>query len=344
MSAQPETHHLRHQAVVQLILTTAAWGISFPVFKMLLAVQQAAAPEATSFFLAACAILIRGVGAAGFFLLLRPRLLSQLTRKEWRQGTLLGLFGGAGLVLQLDALNHTQASISAFLTQFYCVLLPLWFCLRRREWPALRLLLATLLVVGGITLLSGLVKIGEGGRLFVDGLSMGRGEWETLLAAVFFTVQILLLERPAWRANRVIPVSVLMFFGFAACALPVVLLAAPSWENVTRIYQTPQEFALIGTIILVCTVYAYTAMNRWQPHVSSTEAGLIYCLEPVFTAIYVLFLPAWLAAWTGVPYANETLTDAILYGGGLITLANVLLQIPQRRKRTPVPAASLPSA
>ena len=43
MSAQSETHHLRHQAVVQLILTTAAWGISFPVFKMLLAVQQAVA-------------------------------------------------------------------------------------------------------------------------------------------------------------------------------------------------------------------------------------------------------------------------------------------------------------
>ena len=327
MSAPLESHPLRRRAVVQLMLATAAWGISFPVFKMLFDVQHVRVPGVASFFLAAHAIGTRALGAAAFFLILRPRLLRGLTRKEWRQGLLLGFFGGTGLILQADGMHYTSASASAFITQFYCVLLPLWACLRHRALPALRLICATLLVLGGICVLS--FQSWEDVRNF----KLGRGEWETLLATLFFTVQILLLERPAWRANRMIPVSVLMFFGFAASALPVVLLAKPSWAAITDIYQQPQEMVLMGVIILCCTVYAYTAMNRWQPHVSATEAGLIYCMEPVFTALYVIFLPALLASWTGVPYANEVLTKTTLLGGGLITLANILLQLPQRRAK-----------
>jgi hypothetical protein len=90
----------------------------------------------------------------------------------------------------------------------------------------------------------------------------------------------------------------------------------------------------MAAIILICTVYAYTAMNHWQPFVRATEAGLIYCLEPVTTALYVLFLPALLAAWTGVPYANESLGTATLIGGTLITLANAILQLPQKKSLT----------
>ena len=332
MSAPPESLHLRHRAVVQLILATAAWGLSFPVFKMLFAVQKVNVPGVEDMFLAAHAIGFRALAAAAIFLVIRPRLLCGLTRKEWRQGLLLGFFGGTGLILQADAMNVISASVSAFLTQFYCVLLPLWVCVSRRAWPALRLVVATLLVLGGITLLSGLVKV-EHGALRMDEFHLGRGEWETLLATVFFTVQILLLERPAWRANRMIPVSVLMFLGFAACAVPVVLVGMPSWSAVTDIYAGHRELLLMGIIVLFCTVYAYTAMNRWQPHVTATEGGLIYCMEPVFTSIYALFLPAWFAAWTGVPYANETITAALLIGGGLITAANILLQLPQRKKR-----------
>ena len=327
MSAPPETHHLRNKAVVQLILATAAWGLSFPVFKMLFAVQKVSVPGVEDYFLAAHAIGFRALAAAALFLLLRPRLLGGLTGKEWRQGLLLGGFGGIGLILQADAMNTISASVSAFLTQFYCVLLPLWVCLRRRAGPAWRLLAATILVLAGIGVLSfrGLEELRS--------LRLGSGEIETLLAAVFFTVQILLLERPAWRANRMIPVSVLMFLGFAACALPVVLVSKPSWSAIAGLYQGHQELLLMAVIVLFCTVYAYTSMNRWQPHVSATEGGLIYCMEPVFTSLYALFLPAWLASWTGVPYANETLTTALLIGGGLITSANILLQLPQRAKK-----------
>ena len=41
-----------------------------------------------------------------------------------------------------------------------------------------------------------------------------------------------------------------------------------------------------------------------------------------------LFLPSIFAAWAGVTYGNEHLTDRLLLGGGLVIAANVLLQLP----------------
>jgi hypothetical protein len=69
-------------------------------------------------------------------------------------------------------------------------------------------------------------------------------------------------------------------------------------------------------------------MNHWQRHVGATLAGLIYCIEPVFASAFALFLPGWFSEWAGVRYPNETVTLNLLLGGGLITLANVLVQWP----------------
>jgi hypothetical protein len=67
-------------------------------------------------------------------------------------------------------------------------------------------------------------------------------------------------------------------------------------------------------------------MNYWQRRVTATEAGLIYCAEPVIASALALFLPALFSVWTNISYANETLTARLLIGGGLITVANILLQ------------------
>ena len=94
---------------------------------------------------------------------------------------------------------------------------------------------------------------------------------------------------------------------------------------------TPAKYSM-GTITLGCTLFSYLMMNRWQKFVTATEAGLIYCLEPVCASIFALFMPVWLSSLCGVLYANETLTMNLLVGSLLVTLANVLLHWP---KRTP---------
>ncbi|MDB6136444.1 MAG: protein of unknown function transrane [Verrucomicrobiales bacterium] len=321
------------RAVLWLIAGTAAWGLSFPVQKMLTMLQQTRVPEADSWFLTSWIICLRSLLAAGLLFLWRPKMLLGMTRNEVAQGLLLGLIGGLGLILQADGLAHTQASTSAFLTQAYCVILPLWHCLSRRIFPDWRIAGSTVLVLWGISILSGL----DWGTM-----TMGRGEWETLASSLAFTFQIILLERPKYRENRMIPVTLLMFLGFALWSAPVAVMAAPRLPDLVTVAAAPKVFVLLSILAVFCTVFAYGIMNAWQPHVSATEAGLIYCIEPVCTAVYALFLPALLSAWTGVAYANETVTTTLLAGGLLITGANVLTQ--WRPQAKPAVAGVIPAS
>jgi len=77
-------------------------------------------------------------------------------------------------------------------------------------------------------------------------------------------------------------------------------------------------------------------MNIWQPQVSAIEAGLIYTTEPVFTAAYVLFLPALLGAFIAGSYPNESLTAPLLVGGALTVAANILMQWKRRPHSPPI--------
>ena len=327
MTAYPSTEPALHRkAVLWLMAGTAAWGLSFPVQKMLTMLQQELVPAAGTWFLTSWIICLRSLMAAAVLLLWKPQLLRGMTREEVRQGLLLGLIGGLGLILQADGLAHTNASTSAFLTQAYCVILPMWHCFSRRIAPGWRLVFCTGLVLWGISILSGFNW---------RTLHMGRGEWETLGAAAAFTLQIILLERPRYRENRAMPVTLLMFLGFAAWSAPVAVMAAPQLGDLWRVVASPAAVAHLGVLTLACTVFAYAIMNLWQPKVSATEAGLIYCIEPVCAAVYALFLPGILSRWTDVSYPNEILTSTLISGGLLITAANVLLQIKWNPKPLP---------
>jgi hypothetical protein len=88
---------------------------------------------------------------------------------------------------------------------------------------------------------------------------------------------------------------------------------------------------LIGGLVLFCTMIAFVLMNKWQPFLPAPEAGLVYAAEPVFASLFALCLPAGLSALTGIRYPNEEATFALLGGGGLITLANVLIQLDAAR-------------
>jgi drug/metabolite transporter (DMT)-like permease len=69
-------------------------------------------------------------------------------------------------------------------------------------------------------------------------------------------------------------------------------------------------------------------MNRYQPDVSASEAGVIYGAEPLFASLLALFLPGIIAGFAQIDYANEQLSARLLLGGGLVVSANVLLQLP----------------
>lgn len=299
-----------------LIVACAFWAVSFPLVKALHLEQSARLPGISTLFLASWMQFAR-FGLAALMLLPLALGKNQPTRNEIRQGLVIALWGGLGMWLQADALAYTEASTSAFLTQAYCIILPLHACVRLRRGPDIKVVAATLMVLAGGAILAGLRP---------DHLRLGRGELETLAAAFIFTVQILTLENPRYQGNRGIPVSFVMFTGIAVLFVPITLITAPDVKSCITAGASIQSFALVASLALFCSVGAYVLMNVWQPRVPATEAGLIYTIEPVFTAVYVLFLPAVLGEFIGRPYPNESISMQMLIGGTLILAANVLMQ------------------
>ena len=330
--------HRKHlQACLWLIVGTALWGLSFPVIKAILFKQQQLVPGASSAFLASLIVVLRFGVAAIIVLLFCFRTLSTLTRLEWKQGLGLALFGGIGIIFQMDGLAHTSASVSAFLTQFYCLLIPIWVACTRRALPTLAVIVSSALVLAGAAILA---------NFNWRELKIGRGEAETLLAAVFFAGQILWLEKPEFAQNRTGNFTFVMFAGTAALALPVAAFYAPEARSFIAACADSSVLFMIAALVLFCTVGSYGLMNFWQRHITATEAGLIYCLEPVAASAFALFLPAWLSQLSRIDYANERLTRDLLLGGGLILAANILIQIDaaRRARLTAKPNASVGGA
>ena len=294
--------------------------------KTLALVQQQILPGAGSWFLSSLCVLCRFLAAGMLLVLFSPAQLRTISRRELEQGLCLAFFASAGVCLQMDGLARISASTSAFLTQLYCVLIPLWVAAGRRCFPSLKILCCSVLVLVGMAVLV---------RFNPFAIRLGRGELETLASSVMFTAQILWLENPRYAGNRPQQFTTVMLLATGLFALPLVMATAPGLTACLQLYRPVSAVALLGILIVFCSLIPFLLMNRWQREVTATEAGLVYCGEPVFVSLLALFLPGWLSRWTGVDYANEQVTTRLLLGGGLITAANVLLQSPWLEPKRP---------
>lgn len=304
-------------ALLMLLLTNLFWGLSFPLIKAIVFLHERLVPGSGNWFITAMTLAPRFLLGAVFMLAVAWRQVAAATPAERKQGFLLGLSAACGMVFQIDGLQFISASTSAFLTQLYAILIPLYVAARVRRWPGAAVWLACGLVLAGVGVLA---------QFDFRAFHIGRGELETLVASLFFMWQILTLERKEFAGNRVLPVTALMFATEAAvfCAMAAVTAPAPAALVAPWLSGPWLTFTLVLTG--VCTIGAFTLMNRFQPAITATEAGLLYCTEPLFASLLALFLPALFSAWAGFDYANETLTWRLLVGGGLITAANLLIQ------------------
>jgi drug/metabolite transporter (DMT)-like permease len=319
---------LHRRAVLMLLLATLLWGVSFPLVKAIALAHAAVLPASGTWFITAGTIAPRFLLGSAVLLLVLAKKLRTFTRLELRQGALIGVTVGAGMLFQNDGLQFTSASTSAFLTQLYSVMIPLWIAWRLRRRPPAVVLLCCALVLPGVAVL---------GRFDFRTMHLGRGEVETLVSSVFFMMQIFLLERKEFAANRALPVTLAMFVTEAALFTVMALGTAPHPADVLVPWTSGPWLGFTVLLTLFCTLGAFTLMNTWQPKITATEAGLIYCVEPVFTAVMALFLPALFSAWGGLDYPNERVTWHLLVGGGLITLANVLIQLKPLPRPVPNP-------
>ncbi len=307
-----------------LIGATVLWGLSFPLLRGLELAQRANAPQVSDSALVCAGTAMRFGLATLFLLAVYGRELRRVDWREWSQAVGLSFFCGAGLYLQTLGLAWTDASVAAFLTQLYTLIVPLIVAVRDRRFPSLRVIIACVLVLAGAAMLSP--------GLWAHFI-LGPGEIVILLSAGSLASQIVWVERPLYVENRPGVVTLIMFAimtGFFVAGYFGTVGLAHAGQFAGQLFGTPALRELMLALVLLCTVFNFLIMNAWQRCVSATEAGLIYCIEPVIATLLSSFLPGWISHLAGISYADETLTWSLFAGGALIVAATVLVATERR--------------
>lgn len=306
------------RAIGALVTACLFWGLGFPLVKAFSIAASTLDPSVSSWFITAFMVLVRFTLAA-IAVAVWIRVLP--TRAEFSQGLGIAAATGVGMLLQIDGLAYTEASTNAFLTQGYVVLLPIVGMLRTFRLPPARLSICALMVFVGLAVLA---------RVDPHTLALGRGEAETLGAAACFMVQILVVDAPGFAGNRNGPVTLVMFAGIALVALPVAILTARGTADAAIAVTAPGSIMYLAVTTLLPTLGSFLLMNRFQPRVTPSEAGVIYATEPVFASAFAMFTPAWLSSLSNIAYANERADSRLLLGGTLVVGANLLLSLGAR--------------
>lgn len=165
-------------AALALVLVTAVWGSTFALSKDLLHRMSVTGYLALRFLTA--------VAVAGCS---RPRMLvRRMDRRTLLLGAGLGVCYFLGPALRFFGLQHTPATVSAFVVSMYVIFTPLLDAALVRSRPDRLAVLATVLATAGVATMS------------LRGWALGYGELLTLVAALLYGGHILALSR--WSTDR----------------------------------------------------------------------------------------------------------------------------------------------
>ncbi|MFO0929981.1 MAG: DMT family transporter [Gemmataceae bacterium] len=304
----PSDARRRERAALMLVLVTALWGMSFTWTRSW---QLAAADGPVDELLSGLTLIAVRMPLALLLLgLWQPRVVLRPTRAEHAGGAAIGAVFFAGFALQTWGLAYTTPALSAFFTSLCSAWVPLIALAAFRERVA-PLTLAGLAV--------GLV----GCAVLVEGWNAGPGELMTLAGSVLFAVELLILDRLGRRLEPShLTAGFLGATGLLALASAVIvavrgpgLAAWGEWAG--GMLARPDILRSVACLVVLPTVLGFHWMNSYQPLVSATRAGLIYLLEPVFSALF--------SVWWGY----DPVSGPLLLGGGLILAGNLLVELPR---------------
>lgn len=289
----------RVQANLLLLLAGAMWGMGF--------VAQSTAMDAIGPFLfIGLRFAIACLSVLPFALWESCRSTASLTVLDKRNFVIIGLLLFAGMAAQQVGLLTTTVTNSGFLTGLYVVMVPLLAVLLFRQWPHRIVWPAALSALAGIWLLSGAGRV-----------SLQIGDWLTILCALFWALQVIMIGRSAGHTGRPVTLSVTQFGVTALIALAIAVLIEPIDLAAIRIALPEILYAGVfsGGI-------AFTLQVIGQRYTTAPQAAIFLSTEAVFAALF------------GAIFLGERLPPLGLAGCGLIFAAILAVEIvPAIRSR-----------
>jgi len=293
----------RVQANLLLLLAGAVWGMGFVA-------QSTAMASIGPFLFIGLRFLAATVAMLPFALMESARSPERLTRQNWRAFTLIGLNLFAAITFQQLGIMSTTVTNSGFLTGLYVVLTPICGVLLFREWPHIAVWTAALIAVAGIWLLAG-------GQL----ATLTKGDWLSILGALFCGFQLALIGRHAAKTGRPVTLAVTEFVVCAVLGLSLAIAFEPI--SLAGIREAAPQILYAG---IFSGGLAFTLQAIGQRYTTSAQAAIFLSTEAVFAALF------------GALLLGERLPPIGWLGCGLILIAILVAETVPALRRKPATA------
>lgn len=296
----------KYTGEIALLFNTLIWGGTFALIK------NALNDISPLLFLG-----IRfGLAALIFLPFVYPHL-KKTNKKTIIAGTILGLFYFAGFVTQTMGLNLTTATKSGFITGTFVIFIPILQIFIEKRKPKWFNLLSILLVLIGLIMLS---SKGDNLLDFIQqlGTDFNFGDLLTLFCAILFAFQVVYVDLFTKKYDYLPMVFVqLLITGIGGFILSF-FFSITSVEHIKLIFNGSLIFAILYTSIFA-SVLATVIQLKFQKLVTPTKAGIIFSIEPIFSAVFAYFL------------LNEKISNFGLFGCVVIFIGLIISEIFSNR-------------
>lgn len=273
-----------------LATVTLFWGATFPIVKDAIIEMPVMAFLWVRFAMAA--ILLAFIAG--------PRRLASLDRRGWRLGILLGTLLFSSYLFQTFGLERTSSANAGFLTGLGVVWVPLMAGPILKKPAAFGSKIGVALALLGLFLLT-----------WHTPWTINFGDLLVVICSVFVALHIIGLDAFTKgydaRALTFVQIATMAVLG----CIGSLAFEPTSWPQT---WSSSLIFAFVITAVFA-TAYAFWAMTTFQNRTTPTRAALIYTLEPVFAAIFSVWL------------AGDRLTTIGWVGGAMIVVGMIVAEI-----------------
>ena len=283
---------IKRQYFAEFMLATVTifWGATFPIVKDAISEMPVMAFLWVRFAMAAM-LLALITGRKGF---------ASLNRRGWRLGILLGTLLFLAYLFQTFGLERTSSANAGFLTGLGVVWVPLMAGPFLKKPAAFGSKIGVGLALVGLFLLT-----------WHTPWTINFGDFLVVICSVFIALHIIGLDTFTkgydGRALAFVQIATMAVL----CCFGSLVFEPVSWPQV---WTGSLVFAFITTSVFA-TAYAFWAMTTFQKRTTPTRAALIYTLEPVFAAVFSIWL------------AGDRLSSIGWVGGALIVVGMIVAEL-----------------
>lgn len=278
----------QRKADLLLVLITGFWGCSYYLSDLALEEMPPFALCVVRFLLA---FALLGI-------VLFPKL-RHVNRKTLLWAVPAGLSLTLTYIGATVGLLYTSISNAGFICSLPAVTTPLLTFLVYRKRPERRMLLCLVLCTVGL----GLLTLGNDFR-------PAPGDLICLLCALGYGINLLVVEHAVHQPE----VDALQLGVFQQLVTGAAMLVLSLLFETPCLPQTPTGWGSVLFLSVFCTGIAFAITAVQQKHTSAVHVGLIFTLEPLFSAIVAFF------------FAGERLAPRGYVGAALMMLALVTME------------------